>query len=151
MKQTTSEKVFLHRLSNQVGFTLIEVMVVVVILSILAAFVVPKIMDRPEQARILQAKQDIRTLENALRMYKLDNLFYPSTNQGLGALVTEPTTEPLPRKWAKEGYIDRLPDDPWGKPFIYFQPGFHGVFDIMSLGPDGLAETEDDLGNWNLD
>lgn len=151
MKREKYETTYLHRLSNQVGFTLIEIMVVVVILSILAAFVVPKIMDRPEQARILKAKQDIRTLENALRMYKLDNLFYPSTDQGLDALVHEPTTEPLPRKWAKDGYIDRLADDPWGKPYLYLQPGINGSVDIFSPGPDGLTETEDDLGNWNLD
>lgn len=151
MNTTKDETPYLQRLNNQVGFTLIEIMVVVVILSILAAFVVPKIMDRPEQARILKAKQDIRTLENALRMYKLDNLFYPSTDQGLDALIHEPTTEPVPKKWAKDGYIDRLSDDPWGKPYIYLQPGIHGSFDIYSVGPDGQPETEDDLGNWNLD
>lgn len=137
--------------ANQAGFTLIEIMVVVVILSILAAFVVPKIMDRPEQARLIKAQQDIRTLENALRMYKLDNLYYPSTDQGLQALVEKPDTEPLPRKWAKEGYIDRLAEDPWGNPYLYLQPGVHGSFDIFSLGPDGQSDTEDDLGNWNLD
>lgn len=151
MKRVKDETTYIPRLRNQIGFTLIEIMVVVVILSILAAFVVPKIMDRPEQARILKAKQDIRTLENALRMYKLDNLFYPSTDQGLDALVNEPTTEPLPKKWAKDGYIDRLADDPWGTPYIYLQPGINGSVDIFSLGPDGLTETEDDLGNWNLD
>jgi general secretion pathway protein G len=151
MKKTNDETAYPQRISNQAGFTLIEVMGVIVILSILAAFVVPKIMDRPEQARILKGKQDIRTLENALRMYKLDNLFYPSTDQGLDALVHEPTTEPVPMKWSKEGYIDRLADDPWGKPYIYLQPGIHGSVDIFSLGPDGLADTEDDLGNWNLE
>ncbi len=137
--------------ANQAGFTLIEIMVVVVILSILAAFVVPKIMDRPEQARLIKAQQDIRTLENGLRLYKLDNLYYPSTDQGLQALIEKPDTEPLPRKWAKEGYIDRLADDPWGTPYLYLQPGVHGSFDIFSLGPDGQSDTEDDLGNWNLE
>lgn len=137
--------------ANQAGFTLIEIMVVVVILSILAAFVVPKIMDRPEQARLIKAQQDIRTLENALRMYKLDNLYYPTTDQGLQALVEKPDTEPLPRKWAKDGYIDRLADDPWGTPYLYLQPGVHGSFDVFSLGPDGQSDTEDDVGNWNLD
>ncbi len=151
MNTIKNETPYLQRLGNQAGFTLIEIMVVVVILSILAAFVVPKIMDRPEQARILKAKQDIRTLENALRMYKLDNLVYPSTDQGLDALIQEPTTEPVPRKWSKEGYIDRLSDDPWGNPYIYLQPGIHGSFDIYSVGPDGQPETEDDLGNWNLE
>lgn len=139
------------RLAHQAGFTLIEIMVVVVILSILAAFVVPKIMDRPDQARLIKAQQDIRTLENALRMYRLDNLYYPSTDQGLQALVVKPDTEPLPRKWSKEGYVDRLAADPWGNPYLYLQPGVHGTFDIFSLGPDGQADTEDDLGNWNLD
>jgi general secretion pathway protein G len=137
--------------AQQAGFTLIEIMVVVVILSILAAFVVPKIMDRPDQARLIKAQQDIRTLENALRMYRLDNLYYPSTDQGLQALVVKPDTEPLPRKWAKEGYVDRLAADPWGTPYLYLQPGVHGTFDIFSLGPDGQSDTEDDLGNWNLD
>lgn len=137
--------------ANQDGFTLIEIMVVVVILSIMAAFVVPKIMDRPEQARLIKAQQDIRTLENALRLYKLDNLYYPSTDQGLQALIEKPDTEPLPRKWAKDGYIDRLADDPWGTPYLYLQPGVHGSFDIFSLGPDGQSDTEDDVGNWNLD
>jgi general secretion pathway protein G len=151
MNRRKEEKTCPHSFISQAGFTLIEIMVVVVILSILAAFVVPKIMDRPEQARILKAQQDIRTLENALRMYKLDNLFYPTSDQGLEALVKEPTTEPEPKKWAKEGYIDRLADDPWGSPYLYLQPGLHGSFDISSLGPDGLPDTEDDLGNWNLD
>jgi len=137
--------------SPAAGFTLIEIMVVVVILSILAAFLVPKIMDRPEQARRLKAQQDVRTLENALRMYKLDNLFYPSTDQGLEALVEKPATEPLPTKWSSEGYLERLSQDPWGGPYRYLNPGVHGPIDIFSLGPDGRPDTADDLGNWNLD
>ena len=137
--------------SPQAGFTLIEIMVVVVILSILAAFLVPKIMDRPEQARQIKAQQDIRTLENALRLYKLDNLFYPSTDQGLEALVVKPSTEPLPKKWSAEGYLERLSNDPWGNPYRYLHPGTHGPIDIYSLGTDGRPDTEDDLGNWNLD
>ena len=139
------------RFVNQAGFTLIEIMVVVVILSILGALVIPKIMERPEQARMLKAQQDIRTLENALRMYKLDNLFYPTTDQGLDALVTKPSTEPIPRKYASEGYVDRLATDPWGSNYLYLQPGVNGIFDIYSLGADGLANTDDDIGNWNLE
>lgn len=142
---------FLFAGGGQAGFTLIEIMVVVVILSILAAFLVPKIMDRPEQARKIKAQQDIRTLENALRMYKLDNLSYPSTDQGLEALVTKPSSEPLPRKWANGGYLERLASDPWGQPYLYLNPGKHGSIDIYSQGPDGKAETEDDLGNWNVE
>ncbi len=136
---------------GEAGFTLIEIMVVVVILSILAAFLVPKIMDRPEQARKIKAQQDIRTLENALRMYKLDNLTYPSTDQGLESLVSKPASEPLPKKWAAGGYLERLANDPWGSPYLYLNPGKHGTIDIYSPGPDNKAETEDDLGNWNFE
>ena len=108
-------------------------------------------MDRPEQARRIKVQQDTRTLENALRMYKLDNLFYPSTDQGLEALVVMPATEPLPKKWSAEGYLERLSNDPWGNPYRYLNPGIHGTIDIFSLGKDGQPDTEDDLGNWNLD
>lgn len=132
------------------GFTLIEVMVVVVILSILAAIVVPKIMDRPEQARITKAKNDIRALEAALNLYRLDNMIYPSTDQGLEALVTEPTDAPEPKNWKEGGYLDRLPMDPWGNPYMYLNPGAHGTIDIYSSGMD-LQSEEDDLGNWNME
>ena len=134
---------------NQTGFTLIEVMVVVVILSILAVFVVPKIMDKPEQARITQTKQNIRILESALNFYKLDNFLYPSTDQGLDALVSKPTGSPEPKNWNKEGYIERLPKDAWGNPFQYLNPGTQGKIDIWSFGPDGVS-SDDDIGNWNL-
>ncbi|MFP4154695.1 MAG: type II secretion system major pseudopilin GspG [Halothiobacillaceae bacterium] len=133
------------------GFTLIEVMVVVVILSILAAVVVPKIMDRPDDARIAKAKQDIRALESALNMYKLDNLAYPSTDQGLEALVQRPGGTPEPRNWRSGGYVDRLPEDPWGRPYQYLSPGEHGDFDVYSLGADGQAGGDGanaDIGNW---
>jgi general secretion pathway protein G len=132
------------------GFTLIEVMVVVVILSILAAIVVPKIMDRPEQARITKAKSDIRALEAALNLYRLDNMTYPSTDQGLEALVSKPTDSPEPRNWKEGGYLDRLPVDPWQNPYLFLNPGTHGVIDIYSAGPD-LQSADDDLGNWNLE
>ena len=132
------------------GFTLIEVMVVVVILSILAVFIVPKIMSKPEQARITQTRQNIRILETALNLYKLDNFQYPSTDQGLEALVSKPSGEPEPRNWNKDGYIERLPRDAWGNEYQYLSPGTHGKIDIFSLGPDGIA-SDDDIGNWNLE
>ena len=132
------------------GFTLIEVMVVVVILSILAAIVVPKIMDRPEQARITKAKSDIRALEAALNLYRLDNMIYPTTEQGLEALVSKPTDSPEPRNWKEGGYLDRLPSDPWGNGYLYLSPGSHGAVDIYTSGLD-LQSTDDDIGNWNLD
>ena len=124
--------------TKQGGFTLIEVMVVVVILSILAAIVVPKIMDRPDEARITKAKQDIRALEAALNLYKLDNFIYPTTDQGLEALVQPPTIAPEPPKWKQGGYLDRMPQDPWGKSYLYLSPGDQGrAFDLYSLGADG--------------
>ncbi|MES9925438.1 MAG: type II secretion system major pseudopilin GspG [Candidatus Thiodiazotropha endolucinida] len=132
------------------GFTLIEVMVVVVILSILAAIVVPKIMDRPEQARITKAKSDIRALEAALNLYRLDNMIYPTTDQGLEALVSKPTDSPEPRNWKEGGYLDRLPVDPWGNPYLFLNPGTQGVIDIYSAGLDPQS-ADDDLGNWNLE
>lgn len=133
------------------GFTLIEVMVVVVILSILAAIVVPKIMDRPEQARVTKARSDIRAMEAALNLYRLDNMVYPTTDQGLEALVTAPTEPPEPKNWKQEGYLDRLPADPWGNSYLYLNPGSNGAIDIYSSGPDMQGQTDDDIGNWNLE
>ena len=133
------------------GFTLIEVMVVVVILSILAAIVVPKIMDRPEQARVTKARSDIRAMEAALNLYRLDNMVYPSTDQGLEALVTAPTDAPEPKNWKQGGYLDRLPADPWGNAYLYLNPGSNGAIDIYSSGPDMQGQTDDDIGNWNLE
>ena len=132
------------------GFTLIEVMVVVVILGILAAVLVPKVMDRPEQARINKARQDIRALEAALNLYKLDNFVYPTTDQGLEALASKPDTPPEPQHWKQGGYIDRVPTDPWNRPYQYLNPGVHGTIDIYSPGPDGQP-SDDDIGNWNID
>lgn len=139
--------------SRQSGFTLIEIMVVVVILGILAAVVVPRIMDRPDAARVVKAKQDIRVLESALNLYKLDNFNYPSTQQGLQALVTKPSGDPEPKNWKAGGYIKSLPNDPWGNPYQYLQPGTHGEFDIFSLGADnkpGGDGANADIGNWDL-
>jgi len=138
---------------RQGGFTLIEIMVVVVILGILAAFVVPNIMDKPDEARIVKAKQDIRALESALSMYKLDNFYYPSTQQGLEALVTKPSGEPEPRNYKSGGYIKSLPKDPWGNPYQYLAPGTKNAeFDIFSLGADNRPGGEGsaaDVGNWD--
>ncbi|MBZ0105226.1 MAG: type II secretion system major pseudopilin GspG [Sulfuricella denitrificans] len=140
-----------HRRST--GFTLIEIMVVIVILGILAALVVPKVMSRPDEARIVAAKQDIASLSQALKLYKLDNRVYPSTDQGLIALVQKPSTTPLPPNWKSGGYIDRLPKDPWGHDYQYLQPGVRGEIDIYSLGADGAPGGEGndaDIGSWML-
>ncbi len=135
------------------GFTLIEVMIVVVILGILAAVVVPKILDRPDQAKVIAAKSDISVLLQQVKIYRLDNGFYPSTDQGLAALVTKPTAPPLPTNWKTGGYVERLPSDPWGHPYQYVNPGLHGEIDIYSLGADGQPGGEGnnaDIGSWNL-
>jgi len=136
------------------GFTLIEVMVVVVILSILAVLVVPKIMDNPDKARLLKVQQDIRAIETALKLYKLDNYSYPSTDQGLEALITRTTIPPEPRQWKQGGYLDRVPIDPWEFTYNYLSPGVHHKdFDIYSQGADGQPEGTDinaDIGNWHL-
>jgi general secretion pathway protein G len=141
------------RIQPTSGFTLIEVMVVVVILSILAAIVVPNIMGSPDEARIVAAKQDIRALESGLNMYRLDNYTYPTTDQGIEALVTRPTSPPDARNWQEGGYFDRLPKDPWGNPYQYLSPGQHGQFDLYSLGADGQlggAGVNADINNWKL-
>ena len=132
------------------GFTLIEVMVVVVILGILAAVVVQRVLDRPDEARVTKVKQDILTLESALNLYKLDNFNYPGTDDGLEALVTKPANA---RKWKDGGYIARLPNDPWDTPYQYLSPGVKGAIDIYSLGADkqeGGEGINADIGNWDL-
>jgi len=136
---------------RQTGFTLIEVMVVVVILGILAAIVVPRVMDRPDAARVTKARADIRALESAVNLYKLDNFVYPNTDQGLQALVSKPAGTPEPRNWKQ--YMDRLPKDPWGNAYQYLSPGIKGAVDIYSLGADGQPGGEGvnaDVGNWDL-
>jgi general secretion pathway protein G len=135
------------------GFTLIEIMVVIVILGILAAVIVPRLTDKPDQARAVKAQSDIRQLESALEMYKLDNFYYPSTQQGLRALVEKPAGEPPARNW-RSGYITRLPNDPWGNPYQYLQPGNKGNFDVFTMGADGKPGGEGadaDIGNWNVE
>lgn len=136
------------------GFTLLEVMVVVVILGILASFVVPNLLGNKEKADQQKAVTDIVALENALDMYKLDNSVYPTTDQGLEALVSKPTGSPEPRNYRNDGYIRRLPKDPWGGDYQYLSPGDKGNIDVFSLGSDGQEGGDDgskkDIGNWNI-
>jgi len=133
----------------QRGFTLIEVMIVVVILGILAAIIVPKIMDRPNDARKVAARSDIRAIMSALSLYRLDNGSYPSTEQGLQALVQKPETGDIPNNWRPGGYIDRLPKDPWGNDYQYLNPGVHGEIDVFSYGPSGKPDGESQIGSWD--
>jgi len=138
---------------RQQGFTLIEIMVVVVILGILAALVVPQVMSRPDQAKVTVAQGDIKAIAAALDMYRLDNHVYPSTQQGLEALVKKPSGMPAAKNWNKDGYLKRLPVDPWDNPYQYLAPGSQGPFDLYSLGADGKeggSENAADIGNWDL-
>lgn len=133
------------------GFTLIEVMVVIVILGVLAALIVPRIMSRPDEARVVAARQDIASVMQALKLYKLDNRRYPTNEQGLAALVDRPSAAPSPESW--KSYLERLPNDPWGTPYQYLNPGLRGEVDVMSLGADGKPGGEGfdaDIGSWNL-
>ena len=138
---------------RQRGFTLLEIMVVIVILGILASLVVPNLMGNKEKADRQKAVSDITALENALDMYKLDNSVYPNTEQGLEALVTKPTSQPEPRNYRDDGYIKRLPKDPWGRDYVYLSPGEHGDFDLISLGADsqeGGEGVDADIKSWEL-
>jgi general secretion pathway protein G len=136
---------------GQQGFTLMEILIVVVILSILAIMVVPQFMDQPDKARVARAQSDIQALQTALSLYKLDNFHYPSTAQGLQALVNKPSGQPEARNWKPGGYLQQLPNDPWGNPYQYLNPGAHGEIDIYSFGADGQPGGEGvdaDIGNW---
>ena len=133
------------------GFTLIEILVVIVILGILAGLIVPRIMDRPDQARVVAAKADIAAIMNALKLYRLDNGTYPSADQGLQALVKKPERGEVPRNWKPGGYLERLPKDPWGTEYQYLNPGLSGEIDVASLGADGKPGGEGtaaDIGSW---
>jgi len=137
---------------RQNAFTLIEVLVVVAILGILAAIVVPRVMDRPDQAKQVAAKADVGAIVQALKLYRLDNGFYPSTDQGLGALSQRPTTNPVPGNWKQGGYLERLPKDPWGGDYQYLNPGVKSEIDVFSLGADharGGDGNAADIGNWD--
>lgn len=138
---------------TQRGFTLMEIMVVIFIMGLLIAVVAPSVLGSQDKAMKQKVMADLSTFEQALDMYRLDNLRFPSNEQGLSALVAKPTVEPLPRAWRADGYIRRLPEDPWGKPYQYRSPGEHGRVDVYSLGADGVAGGEGidaDLGNWEL-
>ena len=136
---------------SQLGFTLIEVMVVIAIIGIMATLIVPQIMSKPDEARVIAAKQDISSIVQALKLYRLDNGRYPTTSQGLSALVAKPTSEPIPQNWKPNGYVDRLPKDPWGFAYQYANPGTRAEIEVFSLGADnkpGGTGFDADLGNW---
>jgi general secretion pathway protein G len=136
---------------SPLGFTLIEVMVVIAIIGIMATLIVPQIMSKPNEARVIAAKQDISSIIQALKLYRLDNSRYPTTEQGLSALVAKPTSEPIPQNWKPNGYVDRLPKDPWGFAYQYSNPGTRAEIDVFSLGADnklGGTGFDADLGNW---
>jgi general secretion pathway protein G len=135
------------------GFTLIEIMVVIVILGILAALVVPRVLDRPDEARVVAARNDVAAIAQALKLYRLDNQRYPTTEQGLAALVSRPTVPPVPPNWKPNGYLERLPKDPWGHPYQYLNPGLRGEIDVFSLGADGQpggTGIDAEVGSWDL-
>ena len=137
---------------RQAGFSLLELMVVVVILSVLALVIVPRVIDRPDQARMVRARTDILAISSALKFYRLDNFRYPTTEQGLAALVSPPSSAPLAPNWAEGGYVDHLPKDPWGRLYKYLSPGAHGDFDVFSYGADGTPAgtgADADIGSWS--
>jgi general secretion pathway protein G len=139
----------LARRARQAGFTLIELMVVLVIIGVLAALIVPNVLDRADDARATAAKTDVNNLMQALKLYKLDNQRYPTTEQGLQALVVKPTTAPVPMNW--KPYLEKLPEDPWHHPYQYLNPGVKGEIDVMSFGADGQPGGEGknaDIGSW---
>ncbi|AWL10626.1 Type II secretion system protein [Saliniradius amylolyticus] len=133
------------------GFSLIEVMVVLLIIGMMAALVAPAILGNQETAQLKKAAIDIQQLESAMQMYKVRTNMFPTTEQGLEALVNQPTMDPIPRNYPQEGFINRLPQDPWGNDYQLLSPGEMGTFDIFSAGPDMQPGTEDDIGNWNLE
>jgi general secretion pathway protein G len=138
------------RPARDAGFSLLELMVVVVILSVLALVIVPRVIDRPDQARVARAQSDIAAIASAIQLYRLDNFRYPTTEQGLASLVSKPTLDPAPNNWNQ--YMDRLPVDPWGQPYQYLQPGVHGDFDIFTYGADAALGGEGanaDIGSWD--
>ena len=140
------------RKSCSCGFTLIEIMVVVVIMGVLAALLVPRLMGRTDDARIIAAKQDIATLMQALKLYRLDNQRYPTNEQGLQALISKPSGGPMPPNWKAGGYLDRLNKDPWGNPYEYRSPGSHAEVDLYSYGADGKpggTGNDADIGSWS--
>ena len=135
------------------GFTLIEIMVVIVILGVLAALVVPRVLERPDEARAIAAKSDIATILQALKLYRLDNQRYPTGEQGLAALIAKPEQPPIPPNWKPGGYLEKVPKDPWGRPFVYVNPGVKGEIEVFSFGADGQqggVGIDADIGSWDL-
>lgn len=135
---------------KQQGFTLLEIMVVIVILGILASMVLPNLLGNKDKAEAQKVVTDISTLEGAMQMYYLDNSTYPTTDQGLEALVSKPDVDPVPRNYREDGYLPRIPTDPWGNEYLLISPGENGKFDILSVGKDAEEGTDDDIGNWNM-
>ena len=138
---------------NSYGFTLVEILVVLVIIGLIAAIVAPNVLEKADEARIQKVKADFKAIETSLKLYRLDNFSYPNTEQGLEALVEKPSIDPVPQNWKKNGYLDEMPIDPWGRPYLYLSPSEFGdkEFDIYSLGRDGLQGGENenaDIGNW---
>ncbi|MBW1822855.1 MAG: type II secretion system major pseudopilin GspG [Deltaproteobacteria bacterium] len=147
-------KIF-HKTKSNHGFTLIELMVVIVILGILVSFIAPRLMGRPDEAKQVKARIQMESLETAIKLYKLDSGMYPTTEQGLQALVEQPQTGTLPKKWRKGGYLEkgRVPKDPWGNEFVYLSPGAQGDYDIISYGADGVPggeEFDKDINSWEI-
>ena len=147
------KRVFSQTAANSRAFTLIELMVVIVILGILAGLIVPRIMGRPEQAKRVKARMQVESIATALKLYKLDNGAYPTTEQGLQALVEVPASGNIPKNWRKGGYLEKgkVPKDPWGNDFVYLSPGMNDDFDLISYGADGTAGGEDnnaDINSW---
>ena len=146
----------MERVENESGFTLIEIMVVVVILGLLAGFIAPRILGRTDDAKKVKAQIDISTIETALKLYRLDTGQYPDTEQGLDALVEKPTVGTIPNRWREGGYLEkpRVPEDPWGGEYVYLSPGIHGEYDIVSYGADGVAGGEGkdaDVNSWEIE
>lgn len=141
------------RVARPRGFTLIEILVVIVILGVLAALIVPNVIQRPDEARVTVAKSDIAAIMQALKIYRLDNQRYPSAEQGLAALVAKPELPPVPPNWKGGGYLEKLPKDPWGRPYVYVIPGVRGEIEVMSFGADGQTGgtgVDADIGSWDL-
>jgi len=135
------------------GFTLVEILVVIVILGVLAALVVPRIIERPDEAKVVAAKSDIATIMQAMKLYRLDNQRYPTGEQGIAALITKPEQPPAPPNWKPGGYLEKLPKDPWGRPYVYLNPGVRGEIEIFSFGADGQpggSGFDADIGSWDL-